>query len=541
MLVFFIILAILVSLNVFLGIPVLWVSLIGIGIFCFIIFMMSEASKEKIQEKLEILKRKMKEKNEEFEPTKIIEINTASADISMDFLINEKKEKFAISYCDASESTKKIAELIKAKMQEEKTIVNSSSEDKAKLLNQVKNKYEELINQVKNQSVEDLCKLIEYNFDDLIDYELLESTETKLQGKMLSAAGGALLLGGVGALIGMSGEKKVKKNKEFIVVNLQLDDINCPIFPIEFYNCKELAEEKYEERLENAKELCSMLLYIKNRSHKKFINNSIENETEHFSELEQLEKPAINTKVYSFIFNVIGIRGEERLDAFFALADETEIYLNIDGGFEKKVWVDTDNGIIGYLNKNDTEKCFQAIADICEADLNTIFTWTINHSVELVLYDNENNKCKIKVEFWHEDFDRDSEELEQENIEVEKSCEEYDNKKTVEDNFNWELWHSLYNNCSKINFALAGISYKNEDGIDRKSIINELPTYFPVSFIKEPNNSFDKNAIAVYSINGKIGYVPKSSIVDVNRILNKITCIRGKKHNQYVVIDVLFM
>lgn len=208
---------------------------------------------------------------------------------------------------------------------------------------------------------------------------------------------------------------------------------------------------------------------------------------------------------------------------------------------KKKVWVDTDNGIIGYLNKNDTEKCFQAIADICEADLNTIFTWTINHSVELVLYDNENNKCKIKVEFWHEDFDRDSEELEQENIEVEKSCEEYDNKKTVEDNFNWELWHSLYNNCSKINFALAGISYKNEDGIDRKSIINELPTYFPVSFIKEPNNSFDKNAIAVYSINGKIGYVPKSSIVDVNRILNKITCIRGKKHNQYVVIDVLFM
>lgn len=178
---------------------------------------------------------------------------------------------------------------------------------------------------------------------------------------------------------------------------------------------------------------------------------------------------------------------------------------------------------------------------LCEADLNTIFTWTINHSVELVLYDNENNKCKIKVEFWHEDFDRDSEELEQENIEVEKNCEEYDNKKPVEGDFNWDLWNSLYNNCSKINFALAGISYKNEDGIDRKSIINELPTYFPVSFIKEPNNPFDKNAIAVYSINGKIGYVPKSSIVDVNRILNKITCIRGKKHNQYVVIDVLFM
>ena len=85
---------------------------------------------------------------------------------------------------------------------------------------------------------------------------------------MLATAGGALLFGSVGALIGMSGERKSKKEKEFIVVNLQLNDINRPVFPIEFFNCKTDSKNNYEKYLNSAKELCSMLAYIKHHSQK---------------------------------------------------------------------------------------------------------------------------------------------------------------------------------------------------------------------------------------------------------------------------------
>lgn len=236
----------------------------------------------------------------------------------------------------------------------------------------------------------------------------------------------------------------------------------------------------------------------------------------------------MNTQVYSFIFNVTGIRGDNRLDIFEEIDDDTEISITIDG-FEHKILIETDNGVFGSLSKNDVEKCFQAIAEISGNDIHNVFHWTVNYDCELVSIDKINNKCKIKIEFWHEDFDRDS-------LDVDNSK----NNKLLEETFNWDLWHSLYNKCSKLDFTLAGVFFTNEDGTDRMTIINDLSSYFPINLVEEPTNPFDKNAIAVYSIKGKIGYVPKDSINDVKNILPKIKCMRGKKNQHYVIIEVLY-
>lgn len=248
-------------LNVLFGLPMeFYMLILGVLLSAVLVFTSVESNKNK--ETLKKLKSKMRENNKLFEPTKTIELNIGSTDIAIDFLVNDKKEKFAISYTDRLGLYKQL---------KNEYFSQKSERSEQKYFN------EEIKEKLKNLEKDDtkfaITKFIEYNFSDLIDFELLESTETKLQSKMLATAGGALLFGSVGALIGMSGERKSKKEKEFIIVNLQLNDINCPVFPIEFFNCNTDLKDNYEKHLASAKELCSILTYIIHNSQKEIISS----------------------------------------------------------------------------------------------------------------------------------------------------------------------------------------------------------------------------------------------------------------------------
>lgn len=55
--------------------------------------------------------------------------------------------------------------------------------------------------------------------------------------------------------------------------------------------------------------------------------------------------------------------------------------------------------------------------------------------------------------------------------------------------------------------SVVGESFENEDGSDRQEIIELLKVGDPIELVPEPNNPYDRNAIAVFSRKGQIGYI----------------------------------
>lgn len=202
-----------------------------------------------------------------FKPSKIIKTSNDTSNKPTEILINEENKKFAIIYLDTAEERQNALF---------KNLISGGFEDS--------HNYKEMSDNIEKDG--NIVQFKEYNFSDLIDYELLESTESKLQGKGLMTTGGALLLGGVGALIGMNaGDRNIKKDKKFIIVNMQINDINTPLISIEFFNIDNQLEMFYNDRLEKARELVAILAFIKSNANKDISNN---NENDIFLKIEKL-------------------------------------------------------------------------------------------------------------------------------------------------------------------------------------------------------------------------------------------------------------
>jgi len=59
--------------------------------------------------------------------------------------------------------------------------------------------------------------------------------------------------------------------------------------------------------------------------------------------------------------------------------------------------------------------------------------------------------------------------------------------------------------------SVAGESFDNPDGTSRQKIIKSMRIADPVTLIREPENPYDLNAIAVHHASGQIGYVSKEN------------------------------
>jgi hypothetical protein len=60
-----------------------------------------------------------------------------------------------------------------------------------------------------------------------------------------------------------------------------------------------------------------------------------------------------------------------------------------------------------------------------------------------------------------------------------------------------------------VKLKVVGVTFANENGINRQDIIKGLNIGDKIIIHREPTNRYDTNAIAVFSENGQIGYVGK--------------------------------
>lgn len=58
-------------------------------------------------------------------------------------------------------------------------------------------------------------------------------------------------------------------------------------------------------------------------------------------------------------------------------------------------------------------------------------------------------------------------------------------------------------------FKVVGVSFKNENGTSRQEIISKMTKESNVVLVREPNNKYDINAVAVIADGQQIGYVGK--------------------------------
>ena len=85
---------------------------------------------------------------------------------------------------------------------------------------------------------------------------------------------------------------------------------------------------------------------------------------------------------------------------------------------------------------------------------------------------------------------------------------------------------------------VVGLNHPNRDGGDRRRILNssKLKIGDAVTLVREPKNQYDSNAIAVYAINGQIGYVPaemSSTISDEMKSKDGHYCAQVVDINDY--------
>lgn len=56
-------------------------------------------------------------------------------------------------------------------------------------------------------------------------------------------------------------------------------------------------------------------------------------------------------------------------------------------------------------------------------------------------------------------------------------------------------------------YKVVGTTHENPDGTSRQEIIKHLTKFSKITLVREPNNEYDKNAVAVYANGKQIGYL----------------------------------
>lgn len=60
-----------------------------------------------------------------------------------------------------------------------------------------------------------------------------------------------------------------------------------------------------------------------------------------------------------------------------------------------------------------------------------------------------------------------------------------------------------------VKLKVVGVSFTNEDGTNRQAIIEQMTANSTVTIRREPANRYDRNAIAVHTEMGQVGYIGK--------------------------------
>ena len=102
----------------------------------------------------------------------------------------------------------------------------------------------------------------------------------------------------------------------------------------------------------------------------------------------------------------------------------------------------------------------------------------------------------------------------------------------------------------QIRTKVVGVTYRNDDGSDRQRIIARYcRAGTPLRLVREPGNSHDRNAVAVFVGKRQIGYISSNLARDVARMLDEgataeavVTAVtgggRGENHGVNIQIDL---
>ncbi|DAA95778.1 TPA: hypothetical protein CPT80_06645 [Candidatus Gastranaerophilales bacterium HUM_9] len=102
-------------------------------------------------------------------------------------------------------------------------------------------------------------------YSDLINFNLFEDGEQQIQGKGMMAAGGALLFGLAGAVIGsVAGGSKIKNKCSELSIRLQINDLQNPLISLVMLSNTNKNSIFYKLSKQTADEIIATLTYIEN-------------------------------------------------------------------------------------------------------------------------------------------------------------------------------------------------------------------------------------------------------------------------------------
>lgn len=132
-----------------------------------------------------------------------------------------------------------------------------------------------------------------YNFDDLIDFEIIDNGDNLLQSKSGSALLGGVLLGGIGAIMGASGERRTRKTCNNLSIAIYTNDLEQSYISIPILK-QEVPRNSiiYKNAFSKALEYYSILSIIKNKNINVSIENKVNNSQNNnkYSEIEKLHE-----------------------------------------------------------------------------------------------------------------------------------------------------------------------------------------------------------------------------------------------------------
>lgn len=103
-----------------------------------------------------------------------------------------------------------------------------------------------------------------YSFHDLISFDLIQNGNQIISGNDGKAAVGAVLFGAAGAVVGASAKKTVRDMCSDLHIELNVNDLNCPLIKLPFIEQQMAVNSPlYEIRSELARKVMAILSYIK--------------------------------------------------------------------------------------------------------------------------------------------------------------------------------------------------------------------------------------------------------------------------------------
>ncbi len=241
---------------------------------------------------------------------------------------------------------------------------------------------------------------------------------------------------------------------------------------------------------------------------------------------------------------VIGITNKKFKEAFEMLKENDDVILDLDGINHQAILSNSLFQPFGKLSKGDVVKCFEAIAKLNEIEHSEIYTWEIDYAAYIYDLEYDPHKCNVSIVLTSSH----SKNKFQKEYLLKRGLQDDFSENVSEDwDFDWDNWHTNYKESSIVSFSVKGVTFKNNDGIERQSLLESMDTYGKIKLIPELGNEFDSNAIAVIGKFGTVGYVPKemqrevSLLLESDNLLIKGTVKKNEHDIYFMIVDIMIL